>query len=162
MYRTQLEVSNYVFSFIEMSLAHFLALMCNVLSHFSWFFTRNFNIFYGQTTDIERRSQNSYTAPCNVTVSHGPPIGGTGVLPPPHAETNVNKTLIFTRSATFHACLSSHSDRSTYAPDKSWLPLIVGKTWISLIGALCRDKDGAGSGISSLYLWAKPKAPCTF
>ena len=32
MYRTQLEVSNYVFSFIEMSLAHFLALMCNVLT----------------------------------------------------------------------------------------------------------------------------------
>ena len=28
------------------------------------------------TTDIEKRSQNSYTAPCNGDVSHGPPIGG--------------------------------------------------------------------------------------
>ena len=28
------------------------------------------------TTDIERRSQNSYTALCNVIVSHGAPVGG--------------------------------------------------------------------------------------
>ena len=32
-----------------------------------------------------------------------------------------NMTPIFVRNAAFHACLSSHLDRSTYAPDKSQL-----------------------------------------
>ena len=43
----------------------------------------------GNTTDIERRSSNSYTTPCNGVVSHGAPIGG--ILPTTHAETNANK-----------------------------------------------------------------------
>ena len=31
--------------------------------------------------------------------------------------------------------------------------LIAGKIWIPPIGVPCWDKDGAGSGISGLYLW---------
>ena len=46
----------------------------------------------------------------------------------------------------FHACKSSSSDRSTYAPNKSQLfgwqknPITV------QIGAQCEDKNGTGSG----------------
>ena len=42
-------------------------------------------------TDTERRSQNSYTTPCNGAVSHRDPIGGIWVLPTTQAETNTNK-----------------------------------------------------------------------
>ena len=47
---------------------------------------------WDRITDIERRSHNSYTAPCNGGVSHGAPIGGIRLfLPTTHAETNANK-----------------------------------------------------------------------
>ena len=56
------------------------------------------------------------------------------------------------RFTRFISLLSSRSDRSTYAPDESRLKFDRANT---PIGAPCRDKEGAGSGISSLYLWAR-------
>ena len=41
------------------------------------------------STDIEKRSQNSYTSLCNGIVSHGAPIGGIQVFAD-HAETKAN------------------------------------------------------------------------
>ena len=75
------------------------------------------------TTDIERRSQNSYTALCNGVVNHGAPIGGIQVFAN-HTRGNKRKqnvSTIFPRRAAFHECLSSHSDHSLYAPDESQL-----------------------------------------
>ena len=77
----------------------------------------------GKSTDIERRSWNSYTAPCNAVISHGAPIGGIQVFAN-HTRGNKrkqNKSTIFARRTAFHACLSSCSACSTYAPDESWL-----------------------------------------
>ena len=77
-------------------------------------------------------------------------------LPTTHVETKrkQNAPTIFACLAAFHTFLSSRSDRSTYAPDKSWLFKMAGKTRIPLIGAPWLDKDDAGSGISGLYLWS--------
>ena len=44
-----------------------------------------------KATDIERRSQNSYTAPSHSVVSHEALIGVLGFLPTTHAEANANK-----------------------------------------------------------------------
>ena len=75
------------------------------------------------STDLDRRSRTSYTAPCNGVVSHGAPIGGFRVFAD-HTRGNKHKqnvSMIFAPRAAFYACLSSHSDRSTYAPDESRL-----------------------------------------
>ena len=89
-----------------------------------------------------------YTTSCNGVVSHRTQIGGIRVFTDHTGERKQNVSMIFARHAAFHACLSSRSDRTTYAPDESWLFLIMGKTWIP-----CRDKNGAGSGIFLVYLW---------
>ena len=71
-------------------------------------------------TNIERISQNSYTALCNGVISYGALIGGIRFLPTKHVETNKqNASTMFMRRAAFQACLSSPLDHSTYAPDKS-------------------------------------------
>ena len=67
------------------------------------------------TTDIERRSQNSYTALCNGDVSHGAPIGGIRVFAD-HTSGNKRKQgepKIFMLCVAFHTCLSSRLDSST-------------------------------------------------
>ena len=75
------------------------------------------------TTDIEKRSKNSYTALCNGVVSRKTRIGGIPVFTN-HTRGNKHKqnaSTIFTCYATFHRCLSSRSDRSPYVPDESHL-----------------------------------------
>ena len=65
---------------------------------------------HAYATDIERRSQNSYTALCNGDVSHGAPIGGiwfcrpntwkqtqTKCVPNLHAPCGISCVFIFTR-----------------------------------------------------------------
>ena len=73
------------------------------------------------TTDIHQRFQTSYTTLCNgVVVSHGARYGGLWVFAD-HTCKNTCKTnafTIFARCAKFCACLSSRSDRGTYAPDE--------------------------------------------
>ena len=64
-------------------------------------------------TDIQGRSQTSYTAPCNGVVSHGAQIGGLRVFAD-HTHKNkrkANASRTFTSHAVFYACLSSRSDR---------------------------------------------------
>ena len=68
-------------------------------------------------------------------------------------QMRTNVSTIFAHRAGFHACLSSRSDPNTYATNES--SLIVVKTRIPPIGAPCWDTDGAGSGISGLYV-ARP------
>ena len=67
------------------------------------------------STDIQGRSQTSYTALCNGVVSHGLKLGVFWFLPSTHARTqyNTNASTIFARHGRFYACSSSHStDRS--------------------------------------------------
>ena len=79
--------------------------------------------FWVCTTDIERRYQNSYTAPCNGVISRGAPIGGIQVFADhTHGNRRIqNASTIFASWVAFHACLSSGSDWSTYTPDELWL-----------------------------------------
>ena len=75
----------------------------------------------GKPTDKKRRSQNSYTAPCNGIVSHGTSIGGIKVFAD-HTSRHKRKqnvSTIFAHCVAFHTCVPSHSDHSTYGPDES-------------------------------------------
>ena len=86
-------------------------------------FKNNNKCLYVPTTDIQGRSQTSYTAPCNGVVNHGAQIGGVRVFAV-HTHGNKckqNASTIFACRGAFYTCLSSRSDRSTYAPDKSQL-----------------------------------------
>ena len=61
------------------------------------------------TTDTERRSQNSYTAPGNGVVNHGAPIAGIGVFAnrAPGNKCKQNASTIFVWHAAFQVWLSS-------------------------------------------------------
>ena len=78
-----------------------------VQSQFSWTYSLTANIFYivfiisAISTNIERRSQTSYTAPCHGIVSHGAPIEGAQFLPQPHASKKK-----FAHDLHAHACVS--------------------------------------------------------
>ena len=72
------------------------------------------------------------------------------------AHTRRNKckqsvSTIFVCRMVFHTCLSSCSNRSTYAPDKSRLFWSQEKPRIPPIWAPCWNQDCTGSGISSLF-----------
>ena len=87
----------------------------------------------------------AYSAPCNGVVSHGAPI----VVSLMQTKCNYNLCA---------PCCVSHMFIFKLRPHyicfwQVTVILIVGKTWIPPIVALCLDKDGAGSGISGLYLW---------
>ena len=102
--------------------------------------------------NIDRRSQNSYTALCNGFVSHGAQIRGIRIFADAvHAETNANKicprylravrrfarVYLYTQAAV-NTHLMNHGcfDRGKNSNTSNWIP--------------CRDKDGADSGISSM------------
>ena len=58
-----------------------------------------------------------------------------------------NSPTIFMRHGVFYMCLSSCSVHMYLMKHSNfWM---TGKTWKSLVGAACQDKDGAVSGISS-------------
>ena len=109
-----------------------------------------------QATDIQGRSQTSYIVPFYGVVSHGLKLGVFGFLPTTHSKTNAST--IFTHRAAFYTCLSSHSDRSrcrwhTHLMNHGYFD--YRKTQRPPIWTPCRDKNGAGSGISLVYLWSK-------
>ena len=55
-------------------------------------------------------------------------LGVFGIFPNSHEnKRKQNAPTIFVRHVAFHACLSSHSNHSTYSPDESQLSLIAGK-----------------------------------
>ena len=97
-----------------------------------------------KTTDIEKRSQNSYSALCNDVISHGAPISGGLRIFADHTRRNkckLNASTIFARRVAFHACLSSCSDSSTFAPDNhGYFDRWKTVTRIPSIGAPCGDK----------------------
>ena len=121
----------------------------------------------GQTeiNNTHQRSQTSYTFLCNGVLSHGAQFGGLQVFAD-HSCKNIRKanaSMIFTCHAVFYVCfsvLSSLSDSSRcrhehlmncdyfdYEKKKLKTPNL----------SPCWDKDGAGSGITGLYLWYKLK-----
>ena len=71
-------------------------------------------------TDIERRSQNSYTALCNGVASHGAQMRYILVFADHTCENKrkQNASTIFACHAAFKACLSSSLDRITCVPDE--------------------------------------------
>ena len=110
---------------------------------------------------LQGRSQPSYDiALCNGVVSRGAQNGGLCIFED-HTRKNKRKTnasMIFVHCAAFYACLSSRSYHSRctcrYYIRKWWKTVIlIRKTWRSSIWAPCQDKNGAGSGISFVYLW---------
>ena len=121
----------------------------------------HYTISCSPPTDIEKRSQNFNIAPCNVVVSHGAVIGGIQVFDD-HTGGNKRKqnaSTIFVHHVAFHKCLFSCSDHSTYTPGESQKNVCFCKTQIPPIEAPCRDIDGSGCGISSLYLCPHPNLP---
>ena len=103
--------------------------------------------------DIHRRSRTSYIAPFNGVVSHGAQIGGLRVFAD-HTH-KINAPTIFARRAMFYAFLSSCSDRGrcrwhTHLMNHGYFD--YGKNPKTPIWAPYRNKDGAGSGISGVYL----------
>ena len=107
------------------------------------------------STDIERRSQNSYTALCNGILSHEAPIGGYSGFCRPHTRKQTQTKCTHDLCAPYGVShVSSCSCRLQYI--LTWwimVTLIAGKIRIPPILAPYQDKDGPGSGISSLYLW---------
>ena len=97
------------------------------------------------------------------SLAMGLKLGVFRFLPNTHAETHKqNASTIFARRTAFHACLFSHSDRSTYASDESrpfWdLPCIsVGSALLydvivtSYVGCLCLF----------WYVWKEKTYSCT-
>ena len=69
-----------------------------------------------------------------------------------------NASTIFAWCTGFYGCLSSPLHCSTCRLHthtlRSTIILIMGKTWRPRIWAPCQYHDGAGSGISGVYLWS--------
>ena len=100
-------------------------------------------------TDIEKGSQNSYTAPCNVVVSHGAPIRSIRVfLPTTQTKCAHDPRSSHIVSRMFILKLGQQYIRTGQI---TTVIVIVAKTQIPSNKAPCRDKDGAGPGIASLY-----------
>ena len=83
-------------------------------------------------------------------------LGVFGVLPITHTQKQMQtKCIQNLRAPCGISCMFIFTLRPQYI--RTWrimIILIVGKTRIPPIGAPCLDKDGAGSGISGLYLWS--------
>ena len=109
----------------------------------AWTYT-HIEVAYKPHIITQGRSQTSYTAPCNGVVIHGAQIGVFWFLKTTHLKETQSKSVhdllaLFLRSTFF-------SQRFTH---------VMGKTHRPPIWAPCRDKDGAGSEISLVYLWSK-------
>ena len=88
-------------------------------------------------------------------------LGVFGFLPTTHAKTHAKQMRPWSLHAVRHFTrVYLHTRTVVDAGDIcTWWTtfiLITGKTWRPLIWAPCRIQDGAGSGISRVYLWANP------
>ena len=112
------------------------------------------------STYIQGTSQTSYTTPCNGVVSHGFKLGvfRFSSLPTTHAKTDTkqmrSRSLYTVRCFT---CVHLHAQIAVDAGDictwQTTVILITGKPRIPPIWATCWDENGAGCGISLVYLW---------
>ena len=114
-------------------------------------------------TDIESRSQNSYTAQCNSVSCHGSPIGSTQVLLTTHGKTNANK--MRPRSARAvqrftHIYLHTQTAVHTHLTNHDYFDR--GKTQVLPIRSPYRYKDGTGCGMPCLYLWLQSRITVYF
>ena len=92
-------------------------------------------------------------------------LGIFGFLPTTHAKTNTKQ--MRPRSSHTVRCFTHVYLHAQTAVDEGdirtrWTTviLIAGKTWRPPIWAPCQDKNGAGSGISPVYLWVTPMFKC--
>ena len=118
----------------------------------------------GTATDIERRSHNSYTAPCNGVICHGAPIRGIRVFAN-HTCGNklckLNVSTIFARRTVFkHVYL--HAQIAIHTHLRITVILIAGKKseYPQLEPHACWDKDGAGLGSVSVGTVQVCLTPC--
>ena len=105
-------------------------------------------------TDTKRRSQISYTAPYDGIVSHWAEFGVFGFLLTTHTKQIRPRSLHtmrrFTRDYLHTQTTVDVGDICTW---RTTVTLITGKTRRPPIWASCWDQNGAGSGISLVYLW---------
>ena len=111
--------------------------------------SRRLYSYFVLTKNIEKRSQNSYTTPCNGVVSRGAQIGGIQVFDD-HTRGNKRKQNMRPRSQVCTQCgvsrmfiFTLRSEGSTYATWRITVILIAGKTRITQpeIWASCRCKN---------------------
>ena len=104
-------------------------------------------------TDIERRSQNSYASCVMASSAMELPLGVFGCLSTTYAETNTNKMRrrsLRTVQRFTHVYLQAQAAVHTHLMNHGYFDC-----WNNLntpTEVPCQDKDGASSGISSLYL----------
>ena len=98
--------------------------------------------------------------PCNCAVSHGAQIGGLVGFWQPYRQKQTQNKCVHDLCAPCGVlrALSSHSDCNRcrwhmYLPNHGYFD--YGKNLKTPIWAPCRDKNGAGFGISLVYLWQK-------
>ena len=108
---------------------------------------------------IHQRSQTSYTVPCNGAVSHGLNLEVFGFLQTEHAKICAKQMRSLSLRAVVQrftrVCL--HAQTVVHVGNTPTLQttviLITGKTRWPQNWAPCQNKDGAGTGISGVYLW---------
>ena len=110
---------------------------------------------YSSTTDIQGRSQTPYTVPCNGVISHGAQIGGLWGFAD-HTQKKCKTKCVHDFRVAFCVCLSSRLDCSrcrwhTHLTHHSYF--YYGKNPKTLNLSPHWGKNGAGSGISLVYLW---------
>ena len=105
------------------------------------------------STNIYERSQTSYTTRLMASSAMGLNLGVFGFLPTTHPKAMCSRSLRVARRFT-HVWL--HVQTAVHASNtRTWLTtiiLITGKTRRPPIWAPWRDQDGAGSGISGVYI----------
>ena len=106
-------------------------------------------------TDVQKRSQTLYTAPCNGVVSHGAQIGGLPVF-----ANHTRKKQMCPRTSRIvrhfmHAHLHGKPQlmQVAYAPDEPWL------FWLQEKPEDPQFEAHAGSGIFLVYLWLHTHPP---
>ena len=117
---------------------------------------------WGAVTDKHQRYQTSYTAPGHVMASSAMRLnlGVFGFLPTTHAKANAKQMRSrSSRAARLSACDCFHAQPAVHAINlRTWRTTIIfitGKTRRPPNWAPCQDQDGAGSGISGVYLWVQ-------
>ena len=142
-------------------------LMQNQLHKYYWWFGEWWNTpktssldWPGYGTDIHQRSMTSY-GHVMASSAVGLKLGGFGFLSTTHAKQTWNKRIHDDLIAPYGVLrLSSCSNHDTcrqhtHLTNHGYFD--YGKTRKPPNSAPCRDQDGAGSGISGVYLWVIAK-----
>ena len=107
--------------------------------------------------DIHGGSQTSYTVPCNGVISHGLKLGVFGFLRTKNGKTDAKpmrprSLRTMQRLSEFYRHAQTAVDAGDMRTWRTVVILIMGKTRRPPIWAPCWNQDGAGFGISCVYL----------